>query len=65
MKIEKHLDWENPTIYYKEKAFELEISKDEIEITCQWDHGYGGRGTEIIRIPLTAIEGLINEIKKV
>jgi uncharacterized protein (DUF1786 family) len=63
MKIEKHLDWKDPRIYYEDKSFEIDISKNEIEITCCWDHGWSGRGSERIFIPIEIMEKLIKEIK--
>ena len=65
MNIKEHLDWEDPRIYYEDGTFELDISKQEIEITCDWDYGWGGRGTERIYIPIGVLEELIKKIKKV
>lgn len=63
MTIEEHLDWEDPRIYYKDETFEIDISKQEIEITCDWDYGWGGRGMERIYIPIEVFEELIKKIQ--
>jgi hypothetical protein len=47
MKIEDNTHWEQtPCIWVEEREFQIDIQKDEVEIVCDWDHGYGGRGTE-------------------
>jgi len=65
MNIEEHLDWGDPRIYYRDRAFEIDISKKEIEITCDWDYGWGEIETERIYIPLEVFEELIKKIQKV
>lgn len=64
MKIEKQLNRDEPIITISEDTFEIEISEKEIEIVCDWDHGYGGRGTERLYIPTMVMKQLIEEILK-
>lgn len=64
MNIIKHLNLTRPSIEIEEKSFNIEITGEVMEITCQWDHGWGGRGTESCTIPLQLIEGLLADFKK-
>lgn len=60
--IEKYLHWDKPQIWVKERCFDIVFTKEEIEITCDWDYGYGGSGTETFTIPTKVMEQLIKEI---
>lgn len=46
MKIEKQPHRDEHIVTISKDTFEIEISEKEIEIVCDWGHGYGGRGTE-------------------
>lgn len=63
MKIEKHLHWDEPIIEIEKDCFTIEINENEIKITCDWDYGYDGRGTERIYVPTKVIKQLIEEIE--
>ena len=62
MKIEKNLNWNNPTIYLEDDNFFIDINKDDIEIECNWDYGYGGSGTERIFIKTKFFFDLLKQI---
>ena len=67
MKVEKHLDWHpriDNEIWIEEGDFTITLKKDEVEIECSWDYGYGGGGTEYISIPLSRLKELIEELEK-
>lgn len=51
MHIQDNTHWnENKCILVEDGEFDIDIFKDEVEITCDWDHGYGGSGTERMTI---------------
>lgn len=63
MKIQDNTHWDtNPCIWIEEKCFEIDIQKDEVEITCQWDYGYGGRGIETMCISREKLIELLSKI---
>ena len=64
MKVEKHLDWNEPHITISDGNFDIEISDVEIEIICEWDYGYGGRGTEQCYIPIEVLETALREYRE-
>lgn len=67
MNINKHLNWEpsfRNEINIEEKCFTITIKKDEVEIDCIWDYGYGGRGSESMCIPLAKFKELIAELEQ-
>jgi hypothetical protein len=64
LKIDKYLDWKDPVIYLVDGVFNIEIYKDKIEIECDWDYGWAGRGSETITIQLDILFDLIKEIKE-
>jgi len=67
MKIEKNLDYE-PTfknqITVEDKEFTITLEKEDVEIECSWDYGYGGRGTETMFIKLEVLKDLIKELEE-
>lgn len=66
MKINKYLDWEpnfNNEIDIEDGAFTITLKKDEVEIECSWDYGYGGRGSERMTIDLAELKKLIEELE--
>lgn len=44
------------TIYFKQNS--------DVEIEFEWDHGYGGRGSESMSIPIELLKNIIKEIEK-
>jgi hypothetical protein len=67
MDIEKNLTWHpsfNNQIDIKDGNFEVTLTsaEDEIEIVCDWDYGYGGRGTERIALSRKLLESLLKEL---
>ncbi len=64
MNIIKHLEWETPSIEIEDGAFCLEITEGNIEIACEWDHGWGGRGRESISIPLQTFCDLMDQYRQ-
>lgn len=64
MKIEKQPHRDEPIVTISKDTFEIEISEKEIEIVCDWDRGYGGRGIERLYIPTRVMKQLIEEILK-
>jgi len=64
MDIVKHLDWNDPQITISDDCFELEIFNNEVEIICEWDYGYGGRGTERCYIPIEVLETALREYRE-
>ena len=62
MKIEKHLHRDEPIFQIEKGCFTIEISENKIEIVCDWNYGYDGRGTERIHIPTKVMKQLIEEI---
>jgi len=71
LKIEKHLDWEPSfrneiwiTKNDKDCEFMVTLKNDhDIEIEFSWDYGYGGRGSERMRIPLQTLKDLLKELE--
>lgn len=63
MDIVKHLEWTTPSIEINDGAFNVEITRGNVDILCEWDHGYGGRGSENCSIPLQILESLIEQYK--
>jgi hypothetical protein len=66
MKITKNLTWEpnfNNQIETEHKTFILTINKKEVEINCNWDYGWAGRGSETMVLGLEELKQLINEIE--
>jgi hypothetical protein len=66
-KIEKHLTWEPDfanQIDIEDDTFTVTLKKDEVEIECSWDYGWGGRGTERMYIPLAELKALIKELEE-
>lgn len=59
MNIIKHLDWKTPSIEINDGAFNIEIIDGNVDVLCEWDHGWGGRGVESMSIPLKVFEQLI------
>lgn len=66
MKIQDNTDWEqNKCIWVEDGDFDIDIEKDEVEITCDWDHGYGGRGTERMTISREKLLELLAKMDEV
>lgn len=66
MEIVKNLEWEpnfDNQINIEEGDFTITLTKKQIEIECNWDYGYGGRGIEVMSISLEQLENLIKELK--
>jgi len=63
IEVEKHLDWSQPVISCEDGCFDLEIKKNEIEITCSWDNGFGGSGSETIFVNIDELLKLVDELK--
>jgi hypothetical protein len=66
MKIDRNLEWEpnfDNQIDIEEGDFTITLTKKEVEIECNWDYGYDGRGTERMSITLEQLENLIKELK--
>ena len=66
-KVEKNLTWEPSfpnQIDIEDDTFTVTLKKDEVEIECSWDYGYGGRGTERMYIPLAELKALIKELEE-
>ena len=66
MKIEKHLNWApsfKNQIDISTENFIIEITDEVVDITCQWDYGWGGRGSEYMSIPLFKLKELIAEVE--
>lgn len=61
MKIIKHLDWRLPSIEIDDGAFNIEITNGSVDILCEWDHGWGGRGSESVSIPTQTIVDVLSE----
>lgn len=59
MKIDKHLDWNDPMIWIEDKDFFIDISGDEVEIEYSSD-----AGTSHIWLPVDDMIDLLNEYKK-
>jgi len=64
LKVDKHLDWNDPQITISDDFFDIEISGGEVEIICEWDYGYGGRGSERCWIPVEVLETALREYKE-
>jgi hypothetical protein len=65
--IEKHLTWEPDfanQIDIEDDPFTITLKKDEVEIECSWDYGWGGSGTERMYIPLAELKALIKELEE-
>ena len=69
LKIERYKwqpDFENETCITDKKdsrTFTITLKQSgNVEIECDWDYGYGGRGTEFMEIPLEKLKELINEL---
>ena len=63
MKIVKSLHWTVPQIEVDDGAFNFEIVDNTVNILCEWDYGYNGRGSEHTSIPLHVFEEIIREYK--
>lgn len=63
MDIIKHLNWPPPSIEINDGAFNIEIIEGSVDILCEWDYGWRGRGSERVSIPLDLIEAIISEYK--
>ncbi len=66
MEIVRHFDWfpdYKNQLDIIDKPIEINITRDEVEITCDWDYGWGGRGTERMFIPLAQLKALIKELE--
>lgn len=66
MKVEKHLDWFpsfKNQIDITTGKFEITLKNGDVEILCDWDYGYGGRGSEWTSIPLVELKALIKELE--
>ena len=70
LKIEKHT-WKNlPKEIWiiddrNDEYFQITLKQGcDVEIEFAWDHGYGGRGTERVSIPVQQLKDLLNEIDK-
>ena len=63
MKVGRHLDWPVPQIEIDDGAFNFEITGNTVNIMCEWDYGYNGRGSEHTSIPLHVFEEIIREYK--
>jgi len=66
MEIVRHFDWFpsfKNQIDIIDKTIEININRDEVEITCDWDYGWGGRGTERMYMPLAQLKALIKELE--
>jgi len=69
LKIEKH-KWQPNfpdetwiTDEGKQRTFTITLNQGgNIEIECDWDYGYGGRGTERTEIPIEQLKELIKEL---
>jgi hypothetical protein len=69
LKIEKH-KWQPSfkdeiwiTDKRKQEEFQITLKQGEdIEIEFVWDHGWGGRGTERMIIPVQLLKDLISEL---
>lgn len=66
MKVVRSLTWE-PTfgneIDIEEDAFTITLSREAIEIVCDWDYGCGHRGTESFSMPINKLKDLIKELE--
>lgn len=62
IEIFEWLDLKEPEIYLEKKEFSVSITKEQIEITCEWDYGYDGRGKERVTVPTELIKSLIEKI---
>lgn len=66
MEIVRHFDW-FPSFKNQldiiDKTIEINIDRDQVEITCDWDYGWGGRGTEHMSMPLAQLKALIKELE--
>lgn len=64
--IEKYLDWKpsfKNEIWITDDNFTITLKEGgDIEIMCNWDYGYGGRGTETMRLPVQMLKDLISEL---
>ena len=66
MKIEDNTNWEqNKCIWVEDGDFEINIEKDEVEIICDWDHGYGGSGTKRMYINRKQLIALLSKMDEV
>jgi hypothetical protein len=63
MDITRHPDWREPSIEISDKNFTIEIVSNNVDIICDWDYGWGGRGSESVSIPLDIIETIIKEYR--
>lgn len=71
IEVEKHLDWSPSfkneiwvTDKRKQDNFTITLKQGEdIEIEFNWDYGYGGRGTETMRLPVQMLKDLISELE--
>lgn len=64
MDIIKHLDWKTPSIEINDGAFNIDITEGRMDISCEWDYGYGGGGRERVSIPIHLFELLLEQYKK-
>jgi len=69
LKIEKH-KWQPSfadetciTSEGDQRTFTVTVKQGEdIEIECDWNYGFGGRGTERMEIPVEALKEIIKEL---
>jgi hypothetical protein len=48
----------------KSECFEITLKQgSDIEITFDWDYGYGGRGNSRMTIPVQELRDLLNELE--
>lgn len=65
IQIENNLDgYFRPEIRLVDDPFDITISENNVEIVCEWDHGWGGRGTESIDIPLDVLKDVIRQYEE-
>lgn len=69
LKIERNKwqpTWPDETIIRdkrRKEEFTITLKQGEdIEIEFDWDHGYGGRGTEQMTIPVKLLRELLDEL---
>jgi hypothetical protein len=47
----------------RDRTFTVTLKQGEdVEIECNWDYGYGGRGTERMQIPIETLKELIKDL---
>lgn len=62
--VEKNLTWGNQSsIDIMKNTITVSLTKTEVEVLCDFDYGYAGRGTERIYFSLELLEELIQQIK--